>query len=162
MFHRLLQLAIASLLLTGLTACSSLAPRDPLRIDLVGLEPLPGQGMEMRLAVVLRVQNPNDTPIDYNGLSVELDINHQPLASGVSDQSGQVPRFGESLLRVPVGISAFAALRQAWAAAGYQQGQGLPYELRGKLGGGLFGTSRFNTAGTLNWPQPGTTPMRLP
>lgn len=162
MSHRLLKLVIANLLLIGLTACSSLTPRDPLRIDLVGLEPLPGQDMEVRLSVVLRVQNPNDTPIDYDGLSVELDINNQPLASGVSDQSGQVPRFGESVLRIPVGISAFAALHQAWAAAGYQQGQGLPYELRGKLGGGLFGTSRFSTAGTLNWPQPGTAPMRQP
>lgn len=146
-------------LLVTLAACTSLTPRDPLRIDLVGLEPLPSQDMEMRLAVVLRVQNPNDAPIDYDGLSVELDINHQPLASGVSNQSGQIPRFGEALLRIPVGISAFAALRQAWAAAGYQQGQGLPYELRGKLGGGLFGSSRFSNAGTLNWPQPITAPV---
>lgn len=146
-------------LLVTLAACTSLTPRDPLRIDLVGLEPLPSQDMEMRLAVVLRVQNPNDAPIDYDGLSVELDINHQPLASGVSNQSGQIPRFGEALLRIPVSISAFAALRQAWAAAGYQQGQGLPYELRGKLGGGLFGSSRFSNAGTLNWPQPIPAPV---
>ncbi|HSC83488.1 MAG TPA: LEA type 2 family protein [Pseudomonas sp.] len=158
MLHRFIMFLLGSLLCIGLTACSSLTLRDPLRIDLVGLEPLPGQGMEMRLTVVLRVQNPNDTPIDYSGLSVELDVNHQPLASGVSDQSGQVPRFGETLLRVPVAISAFSALRQAWAAAGFQQAQGLPYELRGKLGGGLFGTHRFSNSGTLNWPKPTASP----
>ena len=148
----LLALALA------LAGCASLTPRDPLRIDLVGLEPLPAQGMEVRFAVVLRVQNPNETAIDYNGLSVELDVNHQPLASGVSDQSGQVPRFGEALLKIPVTISAFSVMRQAWAAAGYQQGRNLPYELRGKLGGGLFGTARFSSAGTLDWPQPGAAP----
>jgi hypothetical protein len=45
-------------------------------------------------------------------------------------------------------------MRQAWAAAGYQNGRDLPYELSGKLGGGLLGTARFSDAGTLNWPQP--------
>jgi LEA14-like dessication related protein len=144
------------LLACVLGGCASLTPRDPLRIDLVGLEPLPAQGMEVRFAAVLRVQNPNDKAIDYDGLSVELDINDQPLASGVSDQTGQLPRYGETLLRVPLSISAFSVMRQAWAAAGYQNGRGLPYELRGKLGGGLFGTSRFSDAGTLNWPQPPT------
>ena len=146
---------LATLILAG---CVSLTPNDPLRIDLVGLEPLPAQGMEMRFAVVLRVQNPNDSVIDYDGLSLELDVNHQPLASGVSDASGQVPRFGEALLKVPVTISAFSVMRQAWATAGYQQGRNLPYELRGKLGGGLFGSARFSSAGTLNWPQPAGTP----
>jgi LEA14-like dessication related protein len=141
-----------------LASCASLVPRDPLRIDLVGLEPLPAQGMEMRFAMVLRVQNPNDDAIDYDGLSVELEVNDQPLASGVSDQRGRVPRYGEALLRVPLSISALSVMRQAWAAAGYQNGRGLPYELRGKLGGGLFGSARFSDAGTLNWPQPAGTP----
>ena len=153
-----LRTLLALLLALTLHGCAMLSPNDPLRIDLVGLEPLPAQGMEMRFAVVLRVQNPNDRVIDYNGLSVELDVNQQPLASGVSDASGQVPRFGEALLKVPVTISAFSVMRQAWAAAGYQQGRNLPYELRGKLGGGLFGTARFSSAGTLNWPQAANTP----
>jgi LEA14-like dessication related protein len=150
------RLTHALLLILALTSCASLAPRDPLRIDLVGLEPLPAQGMEVRFAVVLRVQNPNDNPIDYDGVALELDVNGQPLASGVSDQVGQVPRYGEALLRVPVSISAFSVMRQAWAAAGYQNGRDLPYELSGKLGGGLLGTTRFSDAGTLNWPQPPT------
>ncbi|MWV15679.1 water stress/hypersensitive response domain-containing protein [Pseudomonas sp. L-22-4S-12] len=142
---------LLGLLLGG---CAALLPRDPLHVDLVGLEPLPGQGMEMRLAVVLRVQNPNDQPLDFDGAALELDINDQPLASGVSDQRGQVPRYGEALVRIPVSISAFSAMRQAWAAAGHRQGQGLPYSLRGKLAGGLFGGTRFSDSGTLNWPQP--------
>lgn len=149
-----LRLLATLLIAIALSSCASLAPRDPLRIDLVGLEPLPAQGMEMRFAVVLRVQNPNDAAIDYDGLALQLDVNNQPLASGVSDQSGQVPRYGEALLRIPLTISAFSVLRQAWAASGYPNGRGLPYELRGKLGGGLLGTTRFSDAGTLNRPLP--------
>lgn len=142
-------------LLLSLGACSSLTPRDPLHIDLVGIEPLPGEELEVRFALKLRVQNPNDSAIAFNGVAVRLNINQQPLASGVSDQAGQVPRYGEAIIQVPVSISAYALLRQAWAAAGYQGGQGLPYELHGKLAGGLFGSRRFHDSGTLDWPQPG-------
>lgn len=154
----LAHLLLAGLLGLGLAACNSLALRDPLHIDLAGLEPLPGAGMEVRFALLLRVQNPNEQPLDFNGVALQLEVNDQPLASGVSDQRGQVPRFGELLIRVPVSISAFAAMRQAWAAAGYQQGQGLPYTLHGKLAGGLFGSARFSDSGTLNWPQTAPSP----
>ncbi|SNS72959.1 LEA type 2 family protein [Pseudomonas segetis] len=150
----LLRTALIGFLLISFTACSSLTPRDPLKIDLVGIEPLPGEGLEMRFSVKLRVQNPNDSAIDYNGIALDLDVNNQPLASGVSDQSGQVPRFGETVISVPVTISAFSAMRQAMGASSYKPGQGLPYELSGKFAGGLFGTSRFSDSGTLNWPAP--------
>jgi LEA14-like dessication related protein len=142
-------------LLLSLAACSSLVPRDPLHIELVDIQPLPGEGLEARFMLVLRVQNPNDNPIEFDGVALELQVNQQPLLSGVSAQRGQVPRYGEALLSVPVSLSVHAALRQAWAAAGYQSSQGLPYELRGKLANGLFGTRRFSDLGTLNWPQAG-------
>jgi hypothetical protein len=151
---RLFRLCFILLLALGLGACASLGQRDPLRIDLAGLEPLPGQGLEMRFAVKLRVQNPNDSAVDFDGVALELEVNGQPLASGVSDQRGSVPRFGETLISVPVSISAFSAMRQAWGATDYRPGQGLPYVLRGKLAGGLFGTRRFNDSGTLDWPEP--------
>ncbi|WP_152227767.1 LEA type 2 family protein [Pseudomonas sp. SCB32] len=142
-------------LLLALGACSTLfGGRDPLRVDLVGLEPIAGQGMEARFAVKLRVQNPNEDAIDYHGIALDLAVNGQPLASGVSDASGQVPRFGEKVISVPVSISAFSAIRQAWSLSGGPPRQGMPYEINGKLAGGLFGTVRFSTKGVLNWPQP--------
>ncbi|WP_137820342.1 LEA type 2 family protein [Pseudomonas sp. 2FG] len=157
-FRNLLRLAACNLLALSLAACSTLSQHDPLRIDLVGLEPLPGQGLEIRFAVKLRVQNPNDAAIDYNGVALELEVNDLPLASGVSDQRGQVPRFGETLLSVPVTISAFSAMRQAWGMAGNTQQQDLPYVLRGKLAGGFWGTVRFTDAGVLNLPEPAAAP----
>jgi hypothetical protein len=72
----------------------------------------------------------------------------------VSNQSGRVPRFGEAVISVPVSISAYSVMRQAWGVSGYKPGQNLPYALRGKLAGGLFGTVRFRDSGTLNWPEP--------
>lgn len=151
--YRLLMHSLLISLFVALSACSSLPSRDPLHIELVGIEPLPSENMEARFAIKLRIQNPNDSTIHFNGIALDLTLNKQPLLSGVSDQGGQVPRYGEAIISVPVSLSAYAALRQAWGAAGYQDGQGLPYELRGKLANGLFGTWRFNDRGTLNWPQ---------
>lgn len=143
---------LALSLLLGLTACSSWPLRDPLHIQLVNVEPLPGEGLEMRFALTLRVQNPNDSAIEFSGMAFNLRVNQQPLLSGVSDQSGQVPRYGETLLRIPVSLSAYSALRQVMAASNYRAGQSLPYELTGKLATGLLGSVRFSDQGQLDWP----------
>lgn len=117
-------LLLAALLV--LSGCASLT-REPVRVSVVGLDPLVGQGLEMRFSLKLRVQNPNDAPIEYDGISVSLDLNGMPFASGVSDRSGVVPRFGEAVLDVPVSVSAFAAARQAWNLPGAAANGELPY-----------------------------------
>ena len=148
-------LFLASLMLAG---CASLAYREPVRINVVGLEPIPGEGMEMRFKVKLRVQNPNETAIDFDGLALDLDLNGRPFASGVNDHSGSVARFGEALIEIPVSVSAIAVVRQA---LGVIEGDGkaeVPYALRGRLAGGLLGGMRFSDSGTLKLPEPLKTP----
>ena len=90
--------AIAALPRAPSAACAALPNRDPLSIDVAGIEPLPGEGLELRLAVRVRIQNPNDTPIEYSGAALDLDLNGRKLASGVSDAIGTVPRYGEAVL----------------------------------------------------------------
>ena len=145
-------LACAVLLAAALAGCAGLTGRDPVRVNLAGIEPLPGQGLELRFMVKLRVQNPNDAPIDYDGVALELEVNRKLLASGVSDQKGSVPRFGETVLGVPVTISAFAALRQALGLAEGESLDDMPYVLSGKLAGGPFGALRFTDEGRLSLP----------
>jgi LEA14-like dessication related protein len=142
----------ACLLLMALSACALLPNRDPLNINVVGIEPLPGQGLEVRMAVKLRLQNPNETAIEYSGVALDLDVNGKLLASGVSDQQGSIGRFSEAVLVVPVSVSAFAALRQAVDLTQVQSLDNLPYTLRGKLAGGVFGTMRFSDSGVLSLP----------
>lgn len=151
---RPLRALLASLLVITLSACALFPNRDPLNINVVGIEPLPGQGLEVRMAVKLRLQNPNETAIDYTGVALDLDVNGKLLASGVSDQQGTIGRFSEGVLVVPVSVSAFAALRQAVGLTQTQSLDNLPYTLRGKLAGGLFGTMRFSDSGVLSLPQP--------
>jgi len=147
---------ILSLLLLSLSACALLPNRDPLNINVVGIEPLQSQDMEIRFAVKIRVQNPNESSISFNGVSLDLDINGQPFASGVSDQSGSIERFSETVLTVPVSVSAFSVLRQTFGLSQVQTLNNMPYVLRGKLAGGLFGTLRFVDSGKLSLPGPAT------
>ena len=130
---RAVLLLFATVFLLG--GCAALT-REPVRVSVAGLDPLVGQGLEMRFSLKLRVQNPNDAPIDYDGISVALDLNGAPFASGVSDRAGTVPRFGEAVLDVPVSVSAFAAARQAWNLHA----------------GSVVGTVPFTDAGTLRLP----------
>lgn len=149
--RRLIGLTL-SLVLLSLSACALFPDRDALHINVVGIEPLQSQDLEVRFAVKLRVQNPNETAIDYNGVALDLEVNGRPLAAGVSDQQGSIPRFSETVLTVPVSVSAFSVLRQTLGLSQTQSLNNLPYVLRGKLAGGLFGTVRFVDRGTLELP----------
>ncbi|WP_060843661.1 LEA type 2 family protein [Pseudomonas sp. St29] len=149
------RLIALTLVLLSLGACALLPNRDPLAINVVGIEPLPSQDLEMRFAVKLRLQNPNESPIDYNGVALDLEVNGRPLASGVSDQQGHIGRYSEDILVIPVSVSAFAVLRQTLGLSQTQSLDNLPYVLRGKLAGGLFGTQRFIDRGQISLNNPG-------
>ncbi|HEN8798730.1 hypothetical protein HP546_00080 [Pseudomonas sp. CM25] len=153
LLHRSTRWLLVLLMAYGLGACALLQPRDPLNISVIGIEPLPGQELEMRMAVKMRVQNPNEAAIDYNGIALNLEVNGQPLAAGVSDQQGHIGRYDEAVIVVPVSITAFSFLRQAYGLGQVNSLQGLPYKLRGKLAGGPLGTVRFTDEGKLDLPK---------
>jgi LEA14-like dessication related protein len=150
---RWLAATAAALVLPG---CAGLVGRDPVKVNLVGLEALPGEGMELRMAVKLRVQNPNSAPITYDGLSIDLDIRGSSFASGVSNQAGNIPRFGEAVIQLPVSISAMALLRQVvdFAGGGIVR---VDYRVRGRLSGtglaGGLGGLRFEANGEVDLPR---------
>jgi LEA14-like dessication related protein len=144
-------LAAGLALAVTVTGCAGLALREPVEVSVVGLEPLPGQGMEGRFLVRLRVQNPNDRPIDYDGIRLELDLRGQRLATGVSDERGSVPRFGEAVLQVPVSVPVSALVRQALGIVAGDHARA-DYRLRGRLAGAGFGGVSFESAGELTLP----------
>jgi LEA14-like dessication related protein len=130
------------------TGCASFPGREPVRVSLAGIEALPGQGLELRLAVKLRVLNPNDNPIEYDGAFVDLSLQGSDLASGVSGEKGMIPRFGEGLITIPVTIGALAAARQVFSlATGNAERTRMAYKLRGGLAGGMLGGIRFTDQG---------------
>jgi hypothetical protein len=140
---------------TLLAACAALQTREPLQVTVAGVEPMQGAGMELRMMVKLRVQNPNDTPIDYNGVSVKIEVQGNTFATGVSDETGSVPRFGESIVSVPVTASAMRMVRGALGMMGGKGpgiGKKVSYSLTGKLHGSTFSSVSFETKGELELP----------
>jgi len=151
-------LVLAVMIAILLGGCATLGGRDAPDMSIVGLEALPSEGLELRFALKMRVLNPNDSPMRYDGIAVKLGLDGHGVASGVSDVQGEVPRFGEQVLTVPVSISAFGAVRQLLARIGDSQTsengltKPIAYSLSGKLGGvaGSTGSARFSDQGELD------------
>ena len=133
-----------------LVACASLQRTDPPQVTVVGIEPSAGEGLEVRMHLKLRVQNPNDAPIEYNGIYVELDVQNKSLASGVSSLSGTLPPFGEAVIDVPVTVSVLGIAGQAMGLLSGKSMDKITYEMRGKLNTTTSGALRFKSQGELN------------
>ena len=142
-------LAVAPLALQG---CAIFQGRDPLQVTVLGVEPLESQGMELRMLVKLGVQNPNDAPIDYNGVALEMNVQGKTFATGVSDASGSVPRFGEAVITVPVTVSAFHMFGEAFEMMRGGGSGKITYEMKGKLNGSGFNSTHFRSQGELDLP----------
>jgi len=145
---------IAALMSLWLTGCGLLQPAQQPIVRPVGMTALPSEGLELRFGLKLRIQNPRDRAIEFDGVAISLDLNNQGLASGVSAQTGTVDRFGESVIEVPVSVSALTAIRQAIAQFGQEKGAtvnlDIPYTLSGRLSSTGFNDVVFNSTGKLS------------
>jgi LEA14-like dessication related protein len=149
------RLAFATLLLATLlavTGCATLPDEDPLEVTVAGIEPLEGEGMELRMNVKLRVQNPNDAPLDYDGASVKLEVQGRTFATGVADVAGSVPRFGESVIVVPVTASMLRVVRNVVGMMQDEPPEQVRYRMTGKLSMTGFGSKRFTAEGEFKLP----------
>jgi LEA14-like dessication related protein len=137
-----------------LSGCASLTNLTEPRVSLAGIESLPGEGLELRLMLKLRVQNPGDADLRYDGVWAEVELRGQPLASGGAPVTGVVPRFGEAVLMVPVTASGLSIARQVISLLrNSREGNGVgvvAYALRGRLGGTGFGSGSFESRGDID------------
>jgi LEA14-like dessication related protein len=137
MARQVLALTLAILALPG---CATLAGKDPLQVAVAGIEPAQekGEGLELRLLVKLRVQNPNSTPISYDGAYVKLEVQDRTFATGVSDAGGSIPGFSEAVVEVPATVSMLRMVRQIIGMRGDAPAEQVRYEMSGKLGSHRF------------------------
>ena len=150
--HRSIFLALLAFLALTLGGCAGLPSKDPLQVTVVGVESLPGEGMELRLLVKLRVQNPNPAPIDYRGAYLKLEVQGTTFATGVTGERGTLPGYGEAVIGVPVTVSVLRMVRQVAGMLDGQPVDRITYEMSGKLEGGTFGTERFRATGEFKLP----------
>ena len=116
-----------------LGACATLSPyKESPRVSLVSIQPQQMSVLEQRFALQLRVLNPNDVVIPVNGLSYAIEINEREFAYGVSQQTVEIPAFGEALLDVEVVSNLLNVMQQLQAMSGETR-NGLEYRLTGKI-----------------------------
>ena len=139
----------------AIAGCASLAGRDPLEVAVAGIEPMQeqGEGLELRLLVKLRVQNPNPDAISYGGAFVKVEVQDKTFATGVTDVGGTLPGFSETV-EVPVTVSMLRMVRQVIGMKDAAQADQIRYTMSGKLG-----SHRFRASGEFSMkPQPQADP----
>jgi len=143
--------------LLGLSACAGWGVREPLNVTIADITPLDMTVLEQRYAVKVRLLNPNNAEIAFDGVVFDLEINDKPFAKGVSSQGG-VPRFGEAVIEMQVVSGLQNILRQI---PELQKGDraGFTYRVKGRLHstGGL-GSIPFNKSGEFAFPTAGGKP----
>lgn len=145
----LVLLALGVLMLGG---CASLQDREAIQVIIADVEPLQGEGLELRMLVKLRVQNPTDVPLDFNGVALQMDVQGKLFATGVSNAVVSVPRFGEAIVDVPVSISLFRVASQAIGFLSSEFRGELAYEMTGKLAGPMLNRVHFKSNGVFTLP----------
>ena len=149
MRNKLFVAFIAFVLLAG---CAGLPALDPPRVSLSDIEAVSFERMELRMLVKLRVQNPNGLSIDYDGIDVKLELQGKTVATGVSDERGSIPAYGEAVVALPVRVALVDLGRQALRMFRDGTPERMHYALEGKLGSPLFGATRFRSEGDINLP----------
>jgi len=149
-----LQSMVMLITIALLSGCAGMTSPYAPHVNLAGIESLPGQGMELRFMLKLRVQNPGDADLHYDGVWAEVELRGQPLASGGAPVKGVVPRFGEALIMLPVTAPGLSVARQVISLLQNSQeanGAGpLAYVIRGRLGGTGLDDGSFESRGEID------------
>ena len=123
-------LALGAILLS---ACAQPGVLDtPPRVNLVDLRPLEITLFEQRYRVRLRIQNPNDAPMEVRGMDYAIDINKEKFAEGVSDERFTVPPYGEHVVEVTL-TSSLMRLVEQFRKLQQRGRMVLEYRLAGRL-----------------------------
>jgi LEA14-like dessication related protein len=142
-------------LMVGLVSCTALTskPETP-RITLVGLKLISVELLEQRYQVSLRVKNPNAFELPVRGIDFRLDINGETFADGVSNQSVDVPAYGENIVELEVSSNLFQVFRQ-FQSLQESQSAGFEYRVSGSMATGVYGQKLpFDYSGELQISEP--------
>jgi LEA14-like dessication related protein len=126
---------------------------EPPRISLADLKVQQSSGFETAFLVQLRVINPNDAALEVRAVSLDLEINDTPFASGASPGTVSIPAFGSELVTLQAYSSVIHLVR---SMIGIHQSGQLTYRAKGKLrlGGGMVPPLLpFDASGTFDFSE---------
>jgi LEA14-like dessication related protein len=143
--------ALAMVFLACLSGCAGLGTRlETPDITFVGIRAVEANLFEQKLAVRLRVMNPNTVELPVNGLDVDVELAGEPFANGVSAREFVVPAHGEAEFDMIVTANAATALLKI-AGGDRKSREEIGYRLKGRLSTklGLLRSIPFEESGTL-------------
>jgi LEA14-like dessication related protein len=137
---------------TTLAGCAVFGMREPLNVTIADLQPIEVGVLEQRYAMKIRLLNPNDVDIVFDGVVFDLEINGIPFAKGVSAQNNVIPRFGEAVIDVQVVSGLQNILRQINELLKGDKAS-VTYRIKGRLhSAGSFGSTSFDSSGEIAIP----------
>lgn len=146
-------------LLALLGGCATLSGLEKPRVSLADLQLKDATLFSQNFRVGLRVENPNPFGVKLNAAEVNIDLDGQHFARGLSNQGVDLPGYGTSLVMVDVSTSMLGLAQQLLNLPARQR---LPYEISGTLhlsrGAGL--AIPFRQKGELDWNMLGASGAR--
>jgi LEA14-like dessication related protein len=134
--HRVWAGFAAALILCG---CAGIfKPIEVPKVELAGIGIQKADFFETVLQLKLRVDNPNRIPLTMKALTCDLTLNDDPVATGISRETVDIPALGSNIVTITVVTS--AAKIAATLLRVLSSGAAIDYRLTGKLSlqGGLF------------------------
>jgi LEA14-like dessication related protein len=94
---------IVTISLLLLSACAGLAPSfEKPKVNLADIQVREIKTLETAFLVQLRIMNPNETPLEIQGLSCDVELDGRQFASGLQGEQLTVPPYGTALVPVDV------------------------------------------------------------
>ncbi len=101
-------------------------------VNITSFKPLPSEGIAPRFEMILRVVNPNATPLSLRGMSYTLALNNFDVVDGAANALPVVPAYGEAEFKVVATVGVFEGIRFVSDLLQNPKGQ-VAYTLKAKL-----------------------------
>ena len=111
---------------------------DPPKVNIVDIKVSEFRALETSFNIELRLINPNDFPLKIRGVQFDMNVQGKEFATGVSNQSVDVPALGSSIVQVEAFASVMKIAASVWDLVKGTDKEGgsvkeLQYDLSGKL-----------------------------
>lgn len=116
-----------------LSGCATMNPAyEKPSVELVSFKILPAHGFEQNFEIGLKLTNPNNFDLPFNGISYQLSVAGETLAHGVASDISIAEAYGESRFVVPVSTGLIRGIKVISALMN-NQGKDIHYQLKAKL-----------------------------
>ncbi len=122
---------MAALFLLSGCATMNLDYEEP-SVELVSFKALPANGFAQNFEIGLKLSNPNNFELPFNGISYQLSVAGEILAHGVAANIPTAAAYGESRFVVPVSTSLMRGIKVIRVLM-KSHGQDVSYQLKAKL-----------------------------